>query len=373
VNELCKKLGIEVPIFAFSRSPDVVIAVSKAGGLGVLGAIGWQLHELDEILDYIDANIDGRSYGADVVMPAVHVGKGQDITKDGLEAMIPAAHRAFVDKVLADHGVPALPADATPTETLIQWTRERTMPQVDMVLKRPIKLLANALGPPPEDVIARAHDQGVLVGALSGSPRHALKQISAGVDVIIAQGTEAGGHCGDVSTFVNVPDVVDAVAGRAHVLAAGGVGSGRQLAAALALGAEGAWCGSVWLTTTDSAEPDFIKNALLAAGSRDTVRSKALTGKPARQLKTPWTQAWSAKANPDPLPMPLHFMLIADAVQRMRTHAEDNPESDAARMVPNPVGQIVGRMNKPIGAGELVNAMVDECRSTIARLAGLGL
>lgn len=373
MNELCEKLGIDVPIFAFSRSPDVVIAVSKAGGLGVLGAIGYQLDELAEAVAHVERHVGGRPWGADVVMPAVHVGKGENVGKVDYEQMIPEPHRQFVNDVLARHGIPELPAGATPTETLIHWTRERTMPQVELVLSRKVALLANALGPPPADVIDQAHANGVLVGALSGSPRHALKQVAAGVDVVIAQGTEAGGHCGDVSTFVNVPDVVDAVAGRAHVLAAGGVGSGRQMAAALALGAQGVWCGSVWLTTTDSAEPAFLKQKLLAAGSRDTVRSRALTGKPARQLKTPWTEAWSDKKTPDPLPMPLHFMLIADAVQRMRTHAANDPSSDAATMVPSPVGQIVGRMNAEISATDVVNSMVAECRATIGRLAALRL
>lgn len=371
MNELCERLGISVPIFAFTRSPRVVSAVSRAGGFGVLGAIGYQLDELDVAIAEVESELDGAPYGADVVMPAVHVGKGQDVSKTDLEKMLPEPHRLFVNEILQRHGVPPLPPGVTPTETLIQWSRERTMPQVDKVLGRPIKLLANALGPPPADVIERAHAQGVLVAALCGSPKHARKHVAAGVDIVIAQGTEAGGHCGDVSTFVNVPDVVDAVAGRAYVLAAGGVGTGRQMAAALALGADGVWCGSLWLTTRESMEPAFLKNALLQATSRDTVRSKALTGKPARQLKTPWTDAWETRENPDPLPMPLHFMLIADAVQRMRHHAADNPDSDAARMVPNPVGQIVGRMNEPRAVADIMTDMVNECRDTIARLGRL--
>lgn len=371
MNKLCEQLGIDVPVFAFSRSPDVVVAVSKAGGLGVLGAIGYGLDELKEVLDHIERKVGGRPWGADVVMPAVHVGKGQDVGKQDLEQMLPESHRAFVNQVLSNHGISELPAGVTPTETLIHWTRERTLPQVELVLGRKIALLANALGPPPPDVIDMAHDRGVLVGALTGSPRHALKQVAAGVDVVIAQGTEAGGHCGDVSTFVNVPDVVDAVNGRAHVLAAGGVGTGRQMAAALALGAAGVWCGSIWLTTKESAEPEYIKRKLLAAGSRDTVRSRALTGKPARQLKTPWTAAWSDRNNPEPLPMPLHFMLIADAVQRIRHQADLDPSGAAADLVPNPVGQIVGRMNAEVSATDIVNGMVSECRATIERLGAL--
>ncbi len=373
MNELCERLGIEVPVFAFTRSPKVVGAVSKAGGFGVLGAIGYGRDEFAEALDVVEAHHGGKPWGADVVMPAVHVGKGQDVTKADLEKMLPDKHRLFVNEVLERHGVPPLPPGVTPTETLIQWNREKGMPQVEMALQRPIRLLANALGPPPADVIEMAHKQDVLVAALSGSPRHALKQVEAGVDIVIAQGTEAGGHCGDVSTFVNVPDVVDAVDGRAFVLAAGGVGSGRQMAAALALGADGVWCGSLWLTTLESMEPKFLKDALLNAGSRDTVRSRALTGKPARQLKTPWTEAWSDANNPDPLPMPLHFMLIADAVQRMRVHAEAHPDSEAARMVPNPIGQIVGRINEPRAVADVIGDMVTECRETIARLGRLSL
>src|SRR5207302_3816888 len=133
---------------------------------------------------------------------------------------------------------------------------------------------------------AAAHARGVKVAALAGNVRHARKQVAAGVDIIVAQGTEAGGHTGDVSTMVLVPEVVDAVA-PAPVLAAGGIGSGRQLAAAMALGADGGWTGSIWLTAAENQMcPAVVKDKLVAATSRDTVRSRAMTGKPARQLKT---------------------------------------------------------------------------------------
>src|SRR5213079_3521519 len=156
----------------------------------------------------------------------------------------------------------------------------------------------------------------VRVAALAGKPQHAERSLARGVDLIVAQGTEAGGHTGEISTMVLVPEVVDAVS-PTPVLAAGGIGNGRQIAASLALGAQGVWCGSVWLTTEEAETHPIVKEKFLAASSSDTVRSRASTGKPARQLRTAWTEAWDSPDNPDPLPMPLHGMLIADAQRRM--------------------------------------------------------
>jgi NAD(P)H-dependent flavin oxidoreductase YrpB (nitropropane dioxygenase family) len=368
---LCEELGLEHPIFAFSKSPEVVTAVSRAGGMGVLGAVAYTVEQLAEALDWIDAHIDGKPYGVDVVMPASHVGAGNGAAMNAgaFDAMIPERHKAFIEDMLARHGVPPLPADKPSWHSLLAWTEEQTRPQVELALGRPIKLLANALGPPPKDIVDQAHARGIKVAALTGSTRHARKHIESGVDIIVAQGTEAGGHCGEISTLVLVPEVVDA-AGDTPVLAAGGIGDGRQMAAAIALGAQGAWTGSIWLTARESDVIAPLKQKLFAASSRDTVRSRALTGKPARQLRTGWSNEWEDAANPDPLPMPLQFMLTADATTRIHHYAEAG-EAGARELLTSPVGQIVGRMNEERSVAEIMDALVREFREAARRMAAL--
>ena len=162
---------------------------------------------------------------------------------------------------------------------------------LDVAFAHPIRLVASALGAPRRQLIERAHAGGVLVAALAGRVEHAVRHRATGVDLIVAQGTEAGGHTGEVATMVLVPEVVDAVA-PIPVLAAGGIGRGRQIAAAMALGAEGVWCGSVWLTTEEAETNPVVKQKFLAATSSDTVRSRSLTGKPARMLRSAWTDEW---------------------------------------------------------------------------------
>jgi NAD(P)H-dependent flavin oxidoreductase YrpB (nitropropane dioxygenase family) len=365
---LAEELGLEVPVFAFSKAPEVVAAVSRAGGMGVLGAVAYTVDQLRDALDWIDAHVEGKPYGVDVVMPAKYEGSGQGTIDPAMfEAAIPAAHRAFIEDLLARHEVPKLPDGETSWHSLLAWTEQTTRPQVDLALGRNIKLLANALGPPPRDIVDRAHARGIKVAALTGAVDHALKHIDNGVDIIIAQGTEAGGHCGEISTMVLVPEIVDAV-GDVPVLAAGGIGCGRQVAAALALGAQGAWTGSLWLTAAESDLPPLLKEKLLKARSRDTVRSRALTGKPARQLKTAWSDAWDDPANPRPLPMPLQFMATADATSRIFRYA-GQPGSRAAELLTSTVGQIVGRMNVERPVAEIMEELVRELEATCRSLS----
>jgi len=368
-TRICDDFNIEFPIFAFSHCRDVVAAVSKAGGFGVLGALAFTPGQLEIELAWIDEHVDGKPYGVDIVMPASSVAKdAPDITEEQLQAMITERHRNFVEEVLARHGVPPLPADAPPSVGLLGWVPGKARSQVDIALNHPIRLLVNALGPPPEDVVAKAHEHGVKVAALVGSADQARKQQAAGVDIIVASGYEAGGHTGEVASMVLVPEVVAAVH-PTPVLAAGGIGSGRQAAAALALGADGVWTGSIWLTVREADTGEPIVDRLLKAGSRDTVRSRSMTGKPARQLRTPWTDAWDAPDSPGTLPMPLQYMLTADAQQRMRRAAEaGGPGADLATM---PVGQIVGSMNSVRAARDVIFDMVSEFVETTQRLNGL--
>ncbi len=339
-----------LPLFAFSRSPEVVVAVSRAGGMGVQAAIGFSLDELRRCLDHIEARVGGRPYGVDVVMPSGFVQPdGERVTTGGAMAAadayhqrLPAEHVRFLDALLARYEVPPLPEGATADLAMRSWTDQVSKKQVELALQYPIRLIANALGPPPREVIEDCHRRGVKVAALVGSKEHARKQVEQGVDVIVAQGTEAGGHCGEIGTMVLVPEVVAAVA-PVPVVAAGGIGGGRQLAAAIALGAQGGWCGSIWLTTVEGQVDAAVTRKLLRASSSDTVRSRAISGKPARQLRSTWSEAWDAPASPQPLPMPLQFLLTAEAVGRIHHLARETGRDD---LVTSPVGQIVGAMNE---------------------------
>ncbi|MFJ9663332.1 NAD(P)H-dependent flavin oxidoreductase [Streptomyces sp. NPDC101219] len=363
-TELSRTLGIEHAVFGFTPFPAVAAAVSRAGGLGVLGAVRYTApDELRRDLDWIEEHVDGRPWGLDVVMPARTVGS---VTEAEVEAMIPQTHRRFVRDVLARHGVPEL-ADGEPSGWRVTgWMEQVARTQLDVAFDYPVRLLANALGSPPDDVVARAHDRGIRVAALAGSARHARKHRDAGIDIVVAQGYEAGGHTGEIASMVLTPEVVDAVA-PLPVLCAGGIGSGRQVAAALSLGAQGVWLGSLWLTTTEAdLHSPALTRKLLAAGSADTVRSRALTGKPARQLRTEWTDAWDDPAGPGTLPMPLQGLLVAEAVSRIQKY-------EVAPLLGTPVGQIVGRMNEERAVQDVFDDLTrgfEEAVDRVSRIAG---
>jgi NAD(P)H-dependent flavin oxidoreductase YrpB (nitropropane dioxygenase family) len=362
---LCDQLGIEHPIVGFTPSEHVAAAISRAGGLGVLGCVRFNdAADLDKVLDWMDANTDGHPYGIDVVMPAKIPAEGAAID---LNQLIPAGHREFVDQTLIKLGVPPLPDDSLASEGVLGWLHSVARAQVEVALAHPARLIANALGSPPADIIAAAHDRGMLVAALAGKAAHARSHVAAGVDIVVAQGYEAGGHTGEIASMVLVPEVVDAVGSDVPVLAAGGIGSGRQIAAALALGAAGVWMGSAWLITTEYAALSplpGLREALLAATSSDTVRSRIYSGKPARLLRNSWTDAWLQPGAPEPLPMPLQNLLVAQAHQRLM-------RSGDPAVIPMPVGQIVGRMNEVKPVADVITALVTELDEAVARLDSL--
>lgn len=362
-TKLCRELGMTVPIFAFARSREVVVEVTRAGGMGVLGAVAYSPEELDEHLAWIDERVDGKPYGVDTVMPMSYAGKGEIPDKAALEAMIPEQHRKFVDAILEEHEVGPLPEGHESHESLLGWSVEAGLAHLEVSLKYPIKLLANALGTPPPEAVEAAHAKGVKVAALCGKPKQAKRHKEAGLDIIVAQGWEAGGHTGEIAGMVLCPEVVD-VAGDTPVLMAGGIASGRQMAAALALGAQGVWMGSAWLTTKEhqATMPPAAVEKLLAAGSGDTVRSRAISGKPARQLRTAWTEAWERADSPGYLPIPLMWMVQAEAVERIYHH-------NAKPLVGSPVGQIVGRMNELVSTADLIDRMVKEFVAVMGRMA----
>ncbi len=360
-TSLCDRLGIELPIVGFTPSEHVAAALSRAGGLGVLGCVRFNdAAELDKVLTWMDENTEGKPYGVDIVMPAKIPAEG---TQVDLAKLIPDGHRAFVDRVLTELSVPPLPDDTDERAGVLGWLHSVARSHVEVALNHPIKLIANALGSPPVDVIAQCHAAGVPVAALAGKAEHAVRHVANGVDFVVAQGYEAGGHTGEIASMVLVPEIVDAV--DVPVLAAGGIGSGRQVAAALALGASGVWMGSYWLATEEylqtMASSAAMQDALVAATSSDTVRTRIYTGKPARLLKTRWTEAWAAADAPEPLPMPLQNLLVSPAHNRI--HAANDPT-----VVSMPVGQIVGRMDRVRRVADVVAELVAGYEEALGRL-----
>jgi NAD(P)H-dependent flavin oxidoreductase YrpB (nitropropane dioxygenase family) len=362
-----EQLGIEFPILAFSHCRDVVAEVSKAGGFGVLGAITFTPEELAVELDWIENEIGGKPYGVDILLPSreAEIAPGAKSTD-----ILPEAQVDFVLRLLAEHGIVATREELWGSFRLARqgsmlWSK-RSASLLDVALDHPIKLIASALGSPTDEMISRAKEKGVKTAALAGKVEHALRSVAQGVDFIVAQGTEAGGHTGEIATMVLVPEIVDAVA-PVPVLAAGGIGRGRQVAAALALGAEGVWCGSVWLATEEAETEPAVKDKFLAATSSDTVRTRSRTGKPARQLRSAWTDAWDAPGAPPPLPAPLQGLLSHPPLTRAAKVAQQ-PGSPARALATYFVGQIVGSMNQVTKTRQVVYDMMNEYAETIERI-----
>jgi NAD(P)H-dependent flavin oxidoreductase YrpB (nitropropane dioxygenase family) len=365
---LCERLGIEFPIFAFTHCRDVVAAVSQAGGFGVLGAVGFTPEQLEIECKWIDEHVGDKPYGVDLVIPQRYEGMGElDPAKleDQLKEAIPPQHREFAAKLLADHGVPELPPEEKHHE-LLGMSLATATPQLDVALQHEkVRVIANALGTPPPEVVKRVQETGRLVGALCGKVHQAVRHKESGLDFIIAQGTEGGGHTGEIGSMVLWPQIIEAVA-PVPVLAAGGIGSGQQIAAALAMGAQGAWTGSLWLTVEEAECPPAQMDSYLHATSQDTVRSRSFTGKPCRMLKNDWTEAWAREDTPDPLGMPLQNMVTMDAVTR--THRYANSSQAVAF---NPVGQVVGMMREIKSCREVIYELVEEYLASVEHLNAL--
>ncbi len=366
-------VGIDLPLFGFSHCRDVVAAVSNAGGCGVLGAVAHSPEQLDIDLTWIEKEVKGKPYGVDLLVPEKFAGADEGgLDPSQLRGLVPDEHRAFVDDLLARYDVPLAPEDDDISNRGIGGMRidpKSMAPLLDVLFAHKTRLVASALGPPPPHFIERSHDVGIPVAALAGSVEHARKHAQAGADLIVAQGTEAGGHTGMIATMVLVPEVVDAVA-PVPVLAAGGIARGRQLAAGMALGADGVWCGSVWLTTEEAETVPAVKEKFLRAGLGDTVRSRSLTGKPARMLRTAWTDEWERTDGPGTLPMPIQPVLVSDAMQRIhRVAAKEG--TGANNLVTYFVGQVVGSMNTVQPTRRVVLEMIEEFVDTIERLSGL--
>lgn len=375
-SKLCAQLGIEFPLFAFSHCRDVVAEVTKAGGMGVFGVAGLTTAQLDQELSWIDEQVKGKPYGVDLIVPNNFAGKNNK-TKKRVENPVPATHTNFVRDLLEEHDIDA----SEFTDKRFQGgTRlgdnvhdDAAATMLDVAFKHPIGLIANALGVPPQHMIDRSKEENVPIAALIGSKEHARKQAEAGVDILVAAGGESGGHCGDVSTLVLVPEIVSEIEELGidiPVLAAGGIVTGRQMAACMSMGAAGAWTGSVWLTTSEAETSDVIKDKLLAATSRDTIRSKSRTGKYSRQLKSAWTDAWEEETAPKPLPMPHQFGLTERALRKVHKLAEGGHDG-AKDLATYWVGQGVGMMNVSQSTRNVVYEFMEDFLKASDRLSNI--
>lgn len=373
-SQLCAMLGIEFPLVAFSHCRDVVAAVSRAGGFGVFGATAHTPETIHEELQWIDDHVGGKPYGIDVLVPENMATKGEgSVSAASLEARVPEQHRAFVDHLLGTAGVTVPPPAPTSGNRPQPFDPETALRVLEAAFEHPIRLIANALGVPPPEMIAMGKKHGVPVAALVGAKEHALRQVAAGVDIIVAQGGEAGGHCGEVSTLVLVPEVIKAIRpiSNVPVLAAGGIMTGQQMAACMALGAAGAWTGSVWLATPESETSPIFREKMIEASSRDAVRVKSRTGKPARQLRSTWTDAWEhSPDSPGALPMPL-MSLISEKSLRAADRAAENGNAPARDMVTYFVGQGVGLIDSVRSAGQVVQDFKEEYLDAVEHMNAL--
>lgn len=372
---ICEMLGIDFPLFAFSHCRDVVVAVSKAGGFGVFGASNGHVtpEQLKIELDWIDAHIDGKPYGLDLAIPENMDNKGDEQQSSStLMAQIPETHKEFVNNLLTEYGVNTETPVLADTDREISHFLDTAEKLVDEGLRHPIKLFVNALGRPPQFMIDKSHANGVLVGALVGSKDHALRQLDAGVDVLVAQGTEAAAHCGEVSTMVLVPEIVNAVqkVRPVPVLAAGGIVTGRQMLASMVMGADGAWTGSVWLPTIESDVSPALQERLVEARSRDTIRSRAMTGKTARQLRSAWNTAWENPDSPTPLPMPFQHLLTDRAFQQIEKSVQGGNDK-ARELLTEGVGQGIGMIDSIKSARTVVQEFMEDYADALQRTQDL--
>jgi NAD(P)H-dependent flavin oxidoreductase YrpB (nitropropane dioxygenase family) len=370
-SPICEMFEIDFPLVAFSHCRDVVVAVSKAGGMGVLGAVGHTPEMLEQDLKWIDENIDGKPYGVDVLVPNNFEGKGSSMTSEDLRNMIPQEYRDFRADVLKQYdvdgeslrgGIDSKEKEIRSDSRFGKNLKEKGAKKLlEVAFSHPIKLIANALGVPPKWMLNMGKEKGVKVAALLGAKEHAIRQVQAGVDILVVSGTEGGGHCGSVSTMVLIPEVKRAIKayGDVPILAAGGIATGEQMAGIMAMGADGAWCASVFLPTTEAETSENIKEKMVNASSSQTVRSKSRTGKHSRQLKSAWTDAWEAKDAPEPLPMPLQTMVGEPALAIISKQATLGHEG-AKDLDTYWVGQGIGLVNETISAGQTVQKFKEE-------------
>lgn len=345
-TSICDRYGIELPIFGFVHSVEAAAAVSLSGGYGIYGATRDTPEEIRENLKQIRALVGNRRFGVDLVLPP-NMPDHDD--RDFIEKQLPQAHRDFVEGLIKKYEVPK--ASKAGVRSRFVRSKDMAIAQIEAVLDSDVDLLACGIGAPPE-VLRRAKSQGKTTAALVGNRNHATRALASGVDLLVAQGHDAGAHTGPIGTFSLVPQIVE-VAGNTPVLAAGGVATGRHILAALALGAEGVWIGTAWLATKEYGLSESIVEKLLAAGSEDTVISRADSGKTLRQIRTAWSEEWAKADAPAPLKMPFQDILVGDLLGAIDEH-------DVKALVHYPAGQSIAYVTERSTVAEVMARLVKD-------------
>jgi len=353
----CRMVGIRHPVFAFAHAVDVVAAVSRCGGLGVYGATRRTPDEIRAELAELRRKAGAVPIGVNLVLPP---GMPEDNDPEALERDLPERHKAFVRSLYEKYGVPEPRRRGMRTRFL--RSNEVSRQQMAAVLESDVDVVACGIGAPP-DFVERCKRSGKRIVALCGSPKHARRAIDSGADLLVAQGHDSAAHTGPIGTFSLVPQVVE-VAGSVPVLAAGGVMTGRHVAAGFALGAQGAWTGSLWLASDEYGIHPILLRKLLAAGSEDTVVTRSESGKTFRQLRSAWSDEWAAPDAPRPLAMPFQDMLVGDLLGAIDDH-EIEPLMHYA------VGQGVAWLRSRRPVAEIFAQLMDETRAALAAVANL--
>ena len=354
---VCRQLGIAHPIFGFSHSVDVVVEIARAGGYPVLGLAREMPHEIPHILQELDSRMQGRPYGVDLMLPVAVPRTG---SIDEVRACLPVGHQQFVQELRQRFGV--RPPEQPSFFTTQVRSEDLFESQIEQVLASNATGVATAIGL-RADLIERARARGKTTFSLVGSVRHAQKALALGVDVLVAQGYDAGGHTGSVGTFSLVPQIV-AAAGNTPVLAAGGIGNGGQILAAIGMGAQGGWLGTLWMAARENHTPPALLERLIRSGSEDTVITRAHSGKPCRVVRSEWIDAWAAEGAPEPLPMPLQQALTGDVFASIHEHND-------ARLIYEAAGQSVFAIREETTVERQMQTLVDEMSHAALRLQSM--
>ena len=352
-TSICEEYGIKYPVFGFAHSVNATIAITNAGGLGVFGGTRSTPEEIEEAMALIRAGVGDKPFGIDLVMPP---GMPEQDNRDAIEAEIPSEHRSFVKGIIEKYKVPA----ATKAGMRSRFVRSTEMEdqQLDAVMSSSVDLFACGIGAPPR-AMDRARSLGKKTCALVGSPHHMQRAMQTGLDLVVAQGYDAGAHTGQIGTFSLIPQIVEAAEGL-PVLAAGGVATGRHIAASLMLGAVGVWIGTAWLTTTEHEDhmSPLNQKKLLEAGAGDTVISRADSGKTLRQIRSAWSMEWSSEDAPAPLKMPYQDILVGDLLGAIDEH-------EIEALTHSPAGQGIGWFNEVKSVDEVMQGLVLEAEKTL--------
>ncbi len=366
---LCDMLGMEYPILlagmAVGGSQDLaptpvemVAAISNAGALGVLGDNFRNLDEMDEGIRRLQSLVGDKPYGMDFLVPATRAEVTATSNRELYAQVAPQypQHVALVQELIEEYGFEAEEVSEQPP-----MSTELLRKKIEIVLDNKVPLFAAATGEPPEWFTEQGHAQGMKFIGMTGAVRHAQRQVAANVDIITAQGTEAGGHTGNISTFVLVPQVVDEVSPR-PVLAAGGIGTGRHVAAALALGAQGCWVGTAFLVAEENNIPDAHKDQILGARSDEFTTSKFSSGKQQRAYQNAVKLKWAASGL-EALPMPLQGLIQEPFTKAAR-------KAGRLDLIGNPSGQIGGMLKERRPARDILMDLVNGAEETIEQLQG---